>query len=86
MADQPSITSLRALAAKVSSAIDLYEAANQRVPEAELARAEIARAANELLLSTQDPLQRLFIISHQVTKLPPLSDAIHFSSLLILHI
>ena len=69
MADQISIDKLRLLAGAISSAINSYENAKGGTLDTELTRIKIVDAANELLFETDDPLQRLFVISHQVTEL-----------------
>jgi hypothetical protein len=60
------ISELRSLQAKISSAIDQYERVQDNRAALELANGEIAKAASELLSETEDPLKRIFLISHQV--------------------
>jgi hypothetical protein len=62
------INGLRSIVEKMSSAIDSYEKAQDNPAGAEIARADIVKAAEEMLLDIQDPLKRLFLISHQVRK------------------
>jgi hypothetical protein len=60
------VKALRSLVGKISSAIDLYEKVENNPAEAEIAVSQIAKSADELHLETEDPLKRLFVISHQV--------------------
>ena len=66
---------LKTLASNVSSAVEAYEriiAKNAAIPttssddDASKAQLRIAEAAKRLVLETEDPMQRIFLISHQV--------------------
>lgn len=64
----PNTLVLRSLQARIASAIDQYEGAANNPLAVGLAATEITKAATELLLEAEDPLKRLFVISHQVRK------------------